>query len=199
MSDDTGKPAPDWERIEADYRAGVLSLREIVAPYKLTEGALRKRARRDGWERDLSAKIRAKADALVRKEAVRSTVRSESAPTEREIIEANGQHVAGVLTGHRAAGGRLLRLSVAMLAELEAQTANVGDLERLGELLRVEDESGRDQLNDIYRKVIGTPGRIDAGKKASEMLRNAVGIERQANNLDDKKPAHGDGDISITF
>lgn len=25
------KPAPDWERIEVDYRAGVLSLREIAA------------------------------------------------------------------------------------------------------------------------------------------------------------------------
>lgn len=53
------KKTPDWERIEADYRAGVLSLREIAAANGITEGAIRKRAKRDGWTRDLGAKIRA--------------------------------------------------------------------------------------------------------------------------------------------
>lgn len=46
------KIAPDWERIEIDYRAGLLSLREMAAKHgPLTEGAIRKRAKRDGWER----------------------------------------------------------------------------------------------------------------------------------------------------
>ena len=54
------KTAPDWERIEADYRAGLLSVREIAASQGITHGAINKRAKRDGWERDLSAKIKAK-------------------------------------------------------------------------------------------------------------------------------------------
>lgn len=193
MADDSAaKRAPDWERIELDYRAGILSLRELAAPHGITEGAIRKRAKTQGWDRDLGPKIQAKADALVRKQAVRNTVRSESAPTEKEIIEANGEEVAGVVAGHKAAGARLLRLSMSMLMELEAQTANVEDLEKLGEMMRVEDEAGRDQLNDLYRKIISTPGRIDAGKKASEMVRNAVGIQRQTYKLDDKGGGQGD-------
>lgn len=45
------KTHADWEAIERDYRAGVLSLREIAIPNGITEGAIRKRAKRDGWER----------------------------------------------------------------------------------------------------------------------------------------------------
>ena len=45
------KTAPDWERIEVDYRAGVLSLREIAAANGITHGAINKRRKRDGWER----------------------------------------------------------------------------------------------------------------------------------------------------
>ena len=58
------KPTRDWEAIERDYRAGVLSLREIAAEHDLTEAAIRKRAKRDGWSRDLSAKIQARAPVI---------------------------------------------------------------------------------------------------------------------------------------
>jgi hypothetical protein len=52
----------DWERIEADYRAGVKSLRETAGAHGITEGAIRKRAKQHGWTRDLKDKVRAKAD-----------------------------------------------------------------------------------------------------------------------------------------
>jgi len=66
------KAAPDWERIEADYRAGVLSIREIAAEQGITDTAIRKRAKRDEWVRDLAERIQAKADALVRTAEVRT-------------------------------------------------------------------------------------------------------------------------------
>jgi len=42
----------DWISIEGEYRADISSLREIGAKYGITEGAIRKRAKRDGWLRD---------------------------------------------------------------------------------------------------------------------------------------------------
>lgn len=47
------KPAADWELIEKLYRAGILSLREIAkqADDAVTEGAIRKRSKRDKWVR----------------------------------------------------------------------------------------------------------------------------------------------------
>ena len=56
---------PDWEAIERAYRAGLLSIREIASAHEVSHTAINKRAKRDGWERDLSEKIQAKAEALV--------------------------------------------------------------------------------------------------------------------------------------
>lgn len=183
MSDEEVKPAPDWERIEADYRAGVLSLREIAAPYKVTEGAIRKRAKRDGWERNLEARIHEKAESLVRKAAVRNEVRSAQAVSEREIIEANAERIAQVRGEHRADIQRVRTLGLNLLAELEGQTAQPEMLAQLGELLRAPDEAGMDKLNDLYRKVISTPSRVDSAKKVAETLKHAIGMEREAYGL----------------
>ena len=49
-----GEVAPDWERIELDYRAGIKTLRQIADENGISHGAINKRAKRDGWERDLS-------------------------------------------------------------------------------------------------------------------------------------------------
>ncbi|PHM72271.1 phage protein [Xenorhabdus sp. KJ12.1] len=45
---------PDWEAIESAYRAGLLSLREIASQHGISEGAIRKRANRDEWDKRLS-------------------------------------------------------------------------------------------------------------------------------------------------
>ena len=175
--------APDWERIEYDYRAGVLSLREIASANGITHGAVNKRAKRDGWTRDLAAKIQAKADELVSRQAVSASVSAERVVTERLIIEANAERIAQVRGEHRSDAGRVRALGLSLLAELEAQTASVEDLERLGELMAAPDDKGMDKLNDLYRKIIGTPGRVDSAKKVAEMLKISIGVEREAYGL----------------
>ena len=45
----------DWEGVEREYRTGTRSLRDIGAEFGCTEGAIRKKAKAEGWERDLSA------------------------------------------------------------------------------------------------------------------------------------------------
>lgn len=189
------KPAPDWERIEADYRAGVLSLREIASPFKISHIAIKKRADREGWTRDLNAKIQAKAESLVNRQAVNSAVNSAKAITERQIIEANAERIAQVRGEHRAIGNRVGTLGLTLLGELEAQTANPDDLDKLGELLRAADENGVDKLNDLYRRIISTPSRVDSAKKVAETLKHAIGMEREAYGLDAKA---GDGDNTVT-
>lgn len=178
------RPAVDWERIEADYRAGVLSLREIGSQHGVTEGAIRKRAKRDDWVRDLAAKVQAKADDLVRKAEVRKTVRAESAMTERVLIEANAQVIAEVRSAHRVDIARARRLCITLLAELEEQTANVPGLEGLGELLRSENDKGVDKLNDVYRAVISLPERTKTMKALADSIKVLVGLEREAYGLE---------------
>jgi hypothetical protein len=81
------KAKPDWERIGLDYRAGIKTLRQIADEHGITHGAVNKRAQRDGWERDLSAKIAAKANALVSKAAVSVPVSKEAKIAEQRVVD----------------------------------------------------------------------------------------------------------------
>jgi hypothetical protein len=174
----TDKAAPDWERIEADYRAGVLSIREIAASQGITEGAIRKRAKRDDWSRDLKAKIQARADDLVRKQEVRNAVRANV--DERTVVEAGAAAIAEIKLSHRTDIARFRRLVLAMLEELEAETGNIDLFHELGEMLRADDDKGQDKRNDLYMKVISSAQRIDSLKKLSETLKTLVALERES-------------------
>ncbi len=174
MAQPNQKAAPDWERIEADYRAGLLSVREIASSQGITEGAVRKRAKRDDWVRDLQPKIKAKADDLVRKQEVRTEVR-----TEKAVIEANAQVIAEVRTTHRRDIARARSLAMKLLDELEIQTDNIDLLEQLETALAGEDDSA-DGLMRAFQRVTSTAGRIDSAKKLAEALKVLVTMEREA-------------------
>ena len=195
------KPGVDWEAIEGDFRAGVLSLREIAALHPGTNHvAITRRAKKEGWTRDLNAKIKARADELVTRAAVTPDVTEQRKATERQVIEANAERIAQVRGEHRGDIQRLRTLALGLLAELEGQSADPAMLETLGEMLRKPDEAGIDRLNSLYQKIISTPSRIDSAKKLAETLKAAISLEREAYGLDDKMPtASSPGEISITF
>jgi hypothetical protein len=189
------KTAPDWERIEADYRAGVLSVREIASAHGVSHTAINKRSSKDGWERDLSAKIKAKADALVSKAEVSSEVSKAKAETDKVIVEANAEAIARVRLSHRSDISRSRRLAMALLEELEVATGSIELFQELGDFLRSDDEKGADKRNDVYQRVISSVGRIDSMKKLSDTLKTLVGLEREAYGIaaagedDPNKPA----------
>lgn len=189
METTNAKPAPDWEKIEADYRAGILSLREIAEAHPGTNHvAIARKAKREGWSRDLSAKIRAKADALVTERTVTADVTAERRVSERDIIDANAQAIVSVRLAHRKDIQRSRSITMRLLEELELQSGreNAELLEQMGELMRREDDRGQDKLNDLYQKIISLPGRAKTMKDLGESLRVLVTLERQAFGLDDK-------------
>ena len=174
----------DWEGIEGHYRAGVRSLRDIAAEYGLGESGIRKRAKRDGWVRDLSEKIAAAAAELVRKDAVRSPVRTESAVSERALIEANAELQANITRSHRADISRLRRIVQALLSELEDQTEQPEAYTQLAELL-ADPDANESRLQDAYRRALSLPGRTATAKTLAETLKILIALERQAFNLSD--------------
>lgn len=176
------KKVADWERIEAQFRAGSMSLREIAGEHGITEGAIRKRAKREGWARDLAAKVKAKADQLVRSELVRSEVRSES-PTEKQEVEVEAQVQARIRIAHRTDISRSRRLVMELLEELELQTGNRELLRQLGELMFKPDEKGIDKLNEAYHKAITLGSRTSTMKALAESLKGLVSLEREAYGL----------------
>ncbi|MGK4089406.1 hypothetical protein AB0Y29_05135 [Enterobacter hormaechei] len=177
---------PDWEAIETAYRAGVMSLREIASQHGISEGAIRKRAKRDDWSRDLNAKIQQKADDLVRKQEVRKQVRNESTLTERVLIEATAEVIATVRMEHRGDIRRARELTNMLFDELAGECGDVSALEQLGDIMFDPDDKGRDRLNEIYQKVISLPSRVKSMKDLSDSLKTLIGLEREAYSIENK-------------
>jgi hypothetical protein len=178
----------DWERIEADYRAGILSLREIAAN---TAGAnhvaIARRAKKEGWTRDLSARIQAKADELVTKQAVTAEETEKRAVTDRTIVEVNAQAVANVRLSHRNDIAKSRHLAMTLLRELELQTDNIDILETLADLVTDIGEDATKGQRDVHEKrleafskIISSASRIDSMKKLADTLRTLVLVEREA-------------------
>ncbi|WP_145512498.1 hypothetical protein [Yersinia kristensenii] len=184
---------PDWEAIESAYRAGLMSLREIASQHSISEGAIRKRAKRDDWSRDLSAKIKERAEDLVRKEEVRKQVRTETTLTERVLIEASAEVIANVRMEHRGDIRRAREITNALFDELGAECADIESLRKLGELMLDPDDNGRDRLNEVYQSIIALPERVKAVKALSDAMKNLIGLERQAYDIGDDK---GDNVVS---
>lgn len=176
--------SPDWEAIESAYRAGLLSVREIASQQGVTHTAINKRAKRDGWERDLKAKIKAKADSLVSKREVSRLVSTEKAVSERQLIEASAEVIANVRMEHRGDIRRAREITNSLFDELGAECADVASLRKLGELMIEPDENGRDKLNEIYHSIIAMPERVKSVKALSDALKNLIGLERQAYDID---------------
>jgi len=167
----------DWEAVEADYRAGMLSLREIAEAHGVSHVMISKKAKAMGWVRDLKAKIQAKADDLVNKALVNSSV---SKVNEVAIVEAVAIASATVQISQRSDIRRARAVNMALLDLLEAQIANIPELEHLGEIMRAPNENGQDKQNDIYRAVIALPEMTKTMKAWTESFKALAILEREA-------------------
>ena len=110
----------NWPAIEIDYRAGVKSLRVLAAEYGISHGAINKRARRDGWARDLSARIAERTRDLVSRAAVSAEDTAVSRAAEKAVVEANATLQADIILAHRTDIQAARALVVSMLGELDA-------------------------------------------------------------------------------
>lgn len=149
----------DWEGVERDYSAGILSLRELAEKYSVAESYIRKKANQKDWSRDLSAKIQSKAEKLVRSEVVRSEVRTEKAITEKVVIEANAQALVNVKLKHRTSINRVNNLVDTLFEEIEELST--------------------------HKNADNLPIRVDMTKKLMDTLRISIDKERQAFDIKD--------------
>lgn len=187
----------DWEAVEVQYRAGIRSLKDIGNEFGVSDAGILKRAKRDGWVRDLKAKIRAKADAKVSAALVSGEVSPRTKLAEQQVIEVESTVQARIRLAHRTdiARGRVLVMK--LLAELEAQTGDVDLYEQLAELLHADDESAASKRRELFEKVIALPGRTKIMKEIADSLRIVIGLEREAYGIGELEPPPDDNTIDL--
>ena len=176
------RPAVDWEKIEGDYRAGVKTLRASAAENGISEALIRKRAKREGWERDLTEKIRKATRAAIsapsRSKRPESEVIAEAASIQIELIRSHQrqvQRLSGVrdkLVEHLEAiaeDGLLLGTATQVLEKLTGITEKLVKLER--QAFNVDDEKdfgdGGAKVCRIERVIIDVANTDSAGFSAA--------------------------------
>ena len=182
----------DYERIEPGWRAGIKSPAQLASEYteatgiSVSRSAIIKHFTELGVPRDLKAKVRAKADAMVAEAMVTGKVSTATTKRDVEIINESATREAIVRLAHRADIARSRGIVMNLLAELEAVcgTENAALLEELGEVMRNPDDNGQDKRNDLYQKLMSLPGRAKTMKDLGDSLKTMIGLEREAFSLD---------------
>lgn len=194
----TEKKTTDWEAVEREHRAGVRSLRNIAAEFGCTEGAIRAKAKEKGWERDLSAKIAAKTEALVRKAELRSEVRRDAAVSDAQIVDSNARMLADTVLNQRTDIKRAMSVVVSLWSQIEAEGDYTEEFHRVGEMMRQENSFGDDKLNDMYRAAIDMPQRVKSAKLLADSLKVLIELQRKVLRIDDKPDAGDNNPSTLT-
>jgi hypothetical protein len=124
---------PDWEAIERAYRAGALSLRAIADKYDTNEGTIRSRAKKHGWQRDLTAQVRTATKEKLSRNTSRSDVTQRDVREDAQIVEEASDEAASIVLAHRADLGQWRDISSKLrlaLSDMEVTEDNLGDFSR---------------------------------------------------------------------
>lgn len=159
--------ATDWDAIESEYRAGQISINEIARNYGISPQALRGKAKRNQWTRDLSKQVRNAVRAKLLEDGVSPSVSPSRAG---ETIDAASDRGVEIIRSHRKD-----------LTDLRTRAKALQ--ERFDEMLPLAAlPKDLAMLSDVLTD-------------AAAVIGKAIPLERQAFNLDD--PAvHNEGDLT---
>jgi hypothetical protein len=169
----------DWEAIEGMYRAGLLSVREIARSHGISHTAIQKRAKADGWARDLTAKVRQQvATALVATE-----VATADTATERQIVEAAATQIITLVREHRGQISRNRVMVDKLMGQLEVAAEHRDLLEEI--IDEVEDGStgASTKRREALMRAVALPSHAGVLKSLADTLKTVIGLEREAFNV----------------
>ena len=170
----------DWVVVEKDYRAGLLSDRQIGEKYGVSHGSVQQQAKKRGWSRNLIGRSVAKAEEKLAREELASKLANETkVASEKELVDSTSDALVEVMRGHRSDAGRLRRVVTALLEKVESIVQESELFQQIGELCLSPDEKGIDKINDLYRKVIDLPAQTDTTKKLAETMKILIELERK--------------------
>lgn len=172
----TEKRIIDWDRAEAEYRAGQLTVIEIGNLIGVTEGAVRRRAKTRGWTRDLTDAVRRR----IRTDLARA---AEPGIDEDAAIDLAARRGVEVIRSHYATLSRGHGLVNMLMAELDEATVHRREIAEA-----IDDETAQDakgsKRREMMQRAVALPGRAAVMRDLAGALGRIIPLERQAFNLD---------------
>lgn len=174
----------DRERLEMDYRTGLHTFKEMSATHGISGPRIKQIADKEGWTRDLGAKIRQTAMAKLAAPPNPGKIQ-----TEAEIVERGSNEVVDIVLAHRRDAGRVRALAMTMLQELETATRApmlLQDIQTIISLHAAGEQVPHDMLNraDLaLHQVMTVDSRAGTLKSLADTLTKVVAIEREAHGV----------------
>lgn len=194
----------DWSAIKHDYQTGVMSMATIGAKHGVSKEAVRKRAEKEGWDRDLTAAVKR---ATARRLAARASGkvagkvaanRAEQEQADADIVDGYAQQCAEVVESHRKdityARQHVADMSIMARQHSQQIEPAVAEL-ALQRAQLVAEQSGRKLKKGEKRATLYTQAyllgvRLDFADKAAAVTAKLVGsieklikLEREAYSL----------------
>lgn len=156
----------DWERIERLYVAGQMTIRQIAEECNVTHQSITKKAKAEGWQRNLDDAIKTRTKAKIAQIDIAHIVEQsaqenaqQSARTLKRAIEEASDVAAGTIVRHRA--------------DIRLCTDRAREIESL-----LEEHMGKaDNLGDVVRAAQAFKSLVDARAKLIDKEREALGIQ----------------------
>lgn len=193
MTEKQAKPPTDWEAIEKEYRAGQLSEAQIARQYNISRAAIQKRAKKNGWNRDLSEKVRTEVAARLVAEGLQE---ARGAAT----VEMAAERGVALVLSHRSDIQQNRSAVTKLIQELHSTIENIDEIEEAIEIETADDLSGKRRARMMA--AVALPSRAAIANSLASALKTLIPLERQAFNLDDKgNPPDGSADnpVNVTL
>lgn len=186
----------NWQDIELDYRAGFKSNTQLCADHGISRRELHRKVTELGWTKSLQPRIQAAADEKVARE-ISDKFAFETGGDAAEIVDNNAAVIANVQLRQRDDILNLRELVASLTIECKAQVKDPAVFVKLGELMASGENADVEKLNELYRRVISTHGRITSVKLLADALKTLIELERKVLKMDtdDKGNAVGIEDI----
>lgn len=160
----------DWEGIERDFRAGILSIIEIARRNGCSDAAIHRKAKQFGWTRALDDKVRLRARAKL----VRDELRKASAETsDEDVIEEAAETIAAIQRLHRKDIRQLRELESKLIAELLGDPTKLYVTQYQGEIVEKE-------------LCLTASERAQAANNLANVQHKRIQLERQAYSMNDQ-------------
>jgi hypothetical protein len=171
-----GYDAKVWDQIKSEWLAGQLSISDISRNYGPSRTAIRKKAKAYGWpaRAALADEVRMEIKSQLLTEA---EVPGEVPPSEAsEIVARASKRGVAIIRSQRKLLAQLLEVAGGTLKELEEMQLITR------ETLEKSPTKARAQLVAALTKA-----KLDGMRAVSQVLSQAIPLERQAYSLDDDK------------
>ena len=188
-----------WDVVGADYREGVLSLKDICAKYnnEFSVTLLRRRAEREGWTRDNGAKVRNRAHELVdaaeasgvHDASVHDAVHAARKMDERIVVEGAAQAQATIELKQRGTLAAMCETRDLMIASLREQVANPEELyplirEAVAAHSNDGDTNAAKRVMRMANDVLSLPAQIEMLKDLVDLESKIQAMQRKAYRMD---------------